>query len=249
MEVGGRNVTFPSEGHGFWLDPRTKIVLLVCTNVAFLASGYTPAGFVIKLAATGVLVIVLALAKMQWRAATLAIVYLAVFALEMANETFLLEALGSTSLMAVILRFLTAMVLSIFPGMMFAYYLLMSTKVSEFVAAFASLRLPEKVIIPFAVIFRFFPTVAQEYHDIRDAMQLRGLCWKSGPVAMVEYRLVSLIASMVKIGDELAAASVTRGLGGSAKRTNRCVIGFGFADVILVVVMTVLAVAAMVKGW
>ena len=104
------------------------------------------------------------------------------------------------------------------------------------------------MIIPFAVIFRFFPTVAEEYRSIRDAMQLRGVSWKNGPVAMVEYRLVPLIASMVKIGDELSAASVTRGLGGSAKRTNRCVVGFGSADTAMVAVMAALAVAAMAKG-
>ena len=63
-----------------------------------------------------------------------------IFALEVANEAFLLEALGSTSLAAVVLRFLTSMVLSFFPGTMFAYYLLASTKVSEFVAAFTRLN-------------------------------------------------------------------------------------------------------------
>ena len=79
-------------------------------------------------------------------------------------------------------------------------------------------------------------------------MQLRGVNWKNGPVSMVEYRLVPLIASMVKIGDELSAASVTRGLGGPAKRTNRCVVGFGSADAAMVALMVVLAAAAMTKG-
>lgn len=185
---------------------------------------------------------------MRRAAVAFAVAYLAAFALEVANEAFLLEALGSTSLAAVVLRFLTSMVLSFFPGTMFAYYLLASTKVSEFVAAFTRLRLPEKVVIPFAVIFRFFPTVAEEYRSIRDAMQLRGVNWKNGPVSMVEYRLVPLIASMVKIGDELSAASVTRGLGGPAKRTNRCVVGFGSADAAMVALMVVLAAAAMAKG-
>lgn len=248
MEAVARQAIPPAEGRGFWLDPRTKIAMLLCANVAFLTSGYTPAGFAIKFATAGVLVALLFLARMRRAAAAFAVAYFAAFALEMANEAFLLEALGSTSLAAVVLRFLTSMVLSFFPGTMFAYYLLASTKVSEFVAAFTRLRLPEKVIIPFAVIFRFFPTVAEEYCSIRDAMQLRGVSWKNGPVAMVEYRLVPLIASMVKIGDELSAASVTRGLGGSAKRTNRCVVGFGSADAVMVAVMTALAVAAMAKG-
>ncbi len=248
MEAVVHQASPSAKDRGFWLDPRTKIAMLLCANVAFLTSGYTPTGFAIKFATAAVLTTLLSLAHMRRAAVAFAVAYLAAFALEVANEAFLLEALGSTSLAAVVLRFLTSMVLSFFPGTMFAYYLLASTKVSEFVAAFTRLRLPEKVVIPFAVIFRFFPTVAEEYRSIRDAMQLRGVNWKNGPVSMVEYRLVPLIASMVKIGDELSAASVTRGLGGPAKRTNRCVVGFGSADAAMVALMVVLAAAAMTKG-
>ena len=248
MEAVVHQASPSAKDRGFWLDPRPKIAMLLCANVAFLTSGYTPTGFAIKFATAAVLTTLLSLARMRRAAVAFAVAYLAAFALEVANEAFLLEALGSTSLAAVVLRFLTSMVLSFFPGTMFAYYLLASTKVSEFVAAFTRLRLPEKVVIPFAVIFRFFPTVAEEYRSIRDAMQLRGVNWKNGPVSMVEYRLVPLIASMVKIGDELSAASVTRGLGGPAKRTNRCVVGFGAADAAMVALMVVLAAAAMAKG-
>ena len=248
MEAVVHQASPSAKDRGFWLDPRTKIAMLLCANVAFLTSGYTPTGFAIKFATAAVLTTLLSLARMRRAAVAFAVAYLAAFALEVANEAFLLEALGSTSLAAVVLRFLTSMVLSFFPGTMFAYYLLASTKVSEFVAAFTRLRLPEKVVIPFSVIFRFFPTVAEEYRSIRDAMQLRGVNWKNGPVSMVEYRLVPLIASMVKIGDELSAASVTRGLGGPAKRTNRCVVGFGSADAAMVALMVVLAAAAMAKG-
>ena len=40
--------------------------------------------------------------------------------------------------------------------------------------------------------------------------------------------------SMIKIGDELSAAALTRGLGAPAKRTNICSIGFRFYDYILI---------------
>lgn len=51
---------------------------------------------------------------------------------------------------------------------------------------------------------------------------------------MVEYRLVPLMVSVVKIGDELSAAALTRGLGAPVKRTNVCRIGFHFQDVIAI---------------
>lgn len=51
---------------------------------------------------------------------------------------------------------------------------------------------------------------------------------------MVEYRLVPLMVSVVKIGDELSAAALTRGLGAPVKRTNVCQIGFHVQDLIAI---------------
>lgn len=76
-----------------------------------------------------------------------------------------------------------------------------------------------------------FPTLKEEYLSIKDAMRMRGIRFGSNPVAMLEYRFVPLIISMVKIGNELSAAAMTRGLGSDIKRTNMCKIGFGIADI------------------
>lgn len=50
---------------------------------------------------------------------------------------------------------------------------------------------------------------------------------------MLEYRLVPLIISIVKIGDELSAAALTRGLGAPGKRTDICNIGFHVQDIVI----------------
>ena len=216
------------------LDPRTKVLMLVCANVTLLCSGFVVA--------------LLIAAGRRAAGIGFAAVFAAAALLEQMNERGLLDALGSTSAAAVTLRFLSALVLQLMPGTMFAYYLFATTKVSEFVAAMERVRLPQRVIIPFAVVFRFFPTVLEEYRSIRDAMRLRGVGWRSGPVALVEYRLVPLVAGMVKIGDELSAASVTRGLGGEAVRTSRCRIGFAAADAALATVFLACAAATAAKG-
>ena len=78
---------------------------------------------------------------------------------------------------------------------------------SEFIGAMERMHLTEKIVIPLSVIFRFFPTVSEEYQAIRDAMKMRGIRFGGkNPFLMVEYRLVPLIVSVVKIGDELSAA-------------------------------------------
>lgn len=54
------------------------------------------------------------------------------------------------------------------------------------------------------------------------------------PYADMIDRLVPLMVSVVKIGDELSAAALTRGLGAPVKRTNVCQIGFHIQDMIAV---------------
>lgn len=124
------------------------------------------------------------------------------------------------------------------PGVMVAWCVLLTTKVSEFISGMEKMHIPQNITIPFAVVFRFFPTIADEYRSIRDAMRMRGISFKNGPLAMIEYRLIPLIVSIVKIGDELSAAAVTRGLGGTKARTNYCNIGFKLWDILCFFVMT-----------
>ena len=46
---------------------------------------------------------------------------------------------------------------------MMGAYLIASTSVSEFIGAMERMHLTEKIVIPLSVIFRFFPTVSEEY--------------------------------------------------------------------------------------
>jgi energy-coupling factor transport system permease protein len=122
------------------------------------------------------------------------------------------------------------------PGFVMGYYLISTTTVSEFVAAMERMHIPQKIVIPVSVVFRFFPTVREEYAAIRDAMKMRGITTLRSPMKMMEYRIVPLMMSVAKIGEELSAAALTRGLGTPRKRTNICEIGFGPLDVLFAIV-------------
>ena len=65
------------------------------------------------------------------------------------------------------------------------------------------IHVPQKVVIPLSVVFRFFPTVKEEYVSIRDAMKMRGIITVRSPMKMLEYRIVPLMMSVAKIGEEL----------------------------------------------
>ena len=85
-------------------------------------------------------------------------------------------------------------------------------------------------------MFRFFPTIVEEYHGITDAMRLRNVGSFRNPVDMLEYRLVPLMISLTAIGNDLSISALTRGLDAPNKRSNMCAIGFNVQDYIAIAV-------------
>ena len=83
------------------------------------------------------------------------------------------------------------------------YYFIDTTTVSEFIASMEKIHIPEKIIIPMSVVFRFFPTVKEEYRAIQDAMKMRGITTFRSPIKMLEYRIVPLMISITKISMSL----------------------------------------------
>ena len=116
-------------------------------------------------------------------------------------------------------------------------YLISTTHVSEFVRAMEKMHVPREVTIPFSVMFRFFPTILEEKKNIDMAMTMRDIRMGGKRAGeMIEYRMVPLLASCVRIGDELSASALTRGLGADRNRTSICRIGFRAQDYLLLAV-------------
>lgn len=131
------------------------------------------------------------------------------------------------------------------PAYLTGVYVINTTTVSEFKAAMDKLHMPDALTIPMCVMFRFFPTIREENESIRAAMKMRGVRFGGGKVGQIlEYRIVPMITCTAKIGEELSAAALTRGLGAQKKRTNICHIGFSWADWIFF-----LLVASMLIYW
>lgn len=226
-----------SRRDGLWIDPRTKLLLLGVTNAAVL-SGWSPAGMAWLRTALMVLPLVLLVTA---RRPGLALAFAAILAACHLAAVLLVPMAGP----AAALGALGAMLLRVLPVAALGCYVIVSTQVSEFIAAMERLRLPRALVIPMAVVLRFLPTVAHENRAIADAMRMRGIGGAgTSPVALLEYRMVPLLVSLTKIADELSAASLTRGLGGPVRRTNVCRIGPGIADGVLVLAMLGVLVAA-----
>lgn len=111
------------------------------------------------------------------------------------------------------------------PYFMVGSVILETTTAGMFLASMERWHIPKVFSIPFAVILRFFPSVKEEWSNITAAMKLRGIGLGVGnvlthPIKTIEYILVPLLSSSIKIGDELSAASVARGLGMERQRTS-----------------------------
>lgn len=224
--------------NGLLLDPRTKLLMLVTITTLMFSTSNEGIMNIVKPILS---LIPFALILSEKRFKTVG-KYLLLYIL-----CFLLERIALTSLHG-LPSFLIMAVASIMrrfaPGIMMGAYLISSTSVSEFIGAMERMHVTEKIIIPLSVIFRFFPTISEEYQAIRDAMKMRGIHLGSGnPLLMIEYQVVPLMISIVKIGDELSAAALTRGLGAPVKRTNICKIGFHVQDIIVILLCVLCFIA------
>lgn len=217
-----------SSSHKSLLDPRTKLLLLTFVSVFVLgnAGGDAAAEFRVAL---NYLPLFLLLTCGRWKAFLFAIIF---YTLSYVLAVFVMP--HCTGFLNFIILAMTGIVLRFMPGIFTGMFLVSTTTVSEFIAAMEKMHITQKITIPLAVMFRFFPTVVEEAGSINKAMSMRDIKFGgTKALQMIEYRVIPLMTCSVKIGQELSAASLTRGLGGPDKRTNICKIGFGWCDALV----------------
>lgn len=207
-------------------DPRTKLLMVATISTVVMAD--SGGGWMSVLCWILTFVpLALFLIERKWKAA---LIYFCVYWGATLMQLYLLPlTTGVVNFLLVAMSFFSVRFM---PGIAMASYLVNTTTVSEFMGAMERMRVPQSLSIPLSVVFRFFPTVSEEYTAIGDAMRMRGIRFGGRkPAKMIEYRLVPLLVSCVKIGDELSAAALTRGLGAPIRRTNVCEIGIKPQDV------------------
>lgn len=213
---------------GITFDPRTKMFLLL-TVAVFVLGGAGGKNVDLLAPMLCALPFVLFLLAGKWkRAFTYALIYTAAYL------CFWYFGPRTTGIVNFLLLAICGILSRFLPGIMLGMYLIETTTVSEFTAAMSKIHVTDKITIPLSVMFRFFPTVADEFSSINAAMRMRDIRLGGKNVTkMIEYRLVPLMVCSAKIGEELNAAALTRGLGGEVRRTNVCKIGFHVQDILL----------------
>lgn len=105
-------------------------------------------------------------------------------------------------------------------------------------AAFRFLRMPERVIMVFAVMFRFIPVLDKDLSLMRQSVQTRGFFSKFTDkiLALPEYMeilIAPLMLRVIRIAEALSASAETRGIALTGRRQSYIALKIGAADLLI----------------
>ena len=127
------------------------------------------------------------------------------------------------SFWAMILNLYAGIVIKILPGLIMGYYTMTTTKMSDLVYSLQKIKLPNTIIIPISVMFRFFYSIKQDYKIIGEAMYMHDLTLKSffkNPSRFIEYKFVPLLMITSQTADNVAISAMTRGMKVDGERSS-----------------------------
>lgn len=231
---------------GFRLDPRTKLYLLLLSSLLLFFHVHVA----IEASITALLLLPFFLSGQhkQWRTGVrLTLIYAAMLAV----TTLLPVASGvAFSFIAMIVVGLRVM----YPCLVAGAYTFTTTSIGEMVCALRKMHTPESIIITFMVMIRFFPTVREDYRQIRAAMTLRGIAsgWLGllrHPMRSLEYILVPLLMNSTEVTQDLTVAALTKGISLPGTHTSVVQIGLRPLDWYYMAVCTLLLCTSVGGLW
>ena len=214
-------------------DLRTKIIMLIVVNLLLLLSH----SLLFELALVFSCLLIITIDGQSRSAFHFLIVFLVMLGIDQLLASHM-EGFWFT-----LVSFITVALRKFLPCLILGKWILTQTEVSEFVAVMWKIHLPQTAIIPLSVVFRYFPTIKEEWTSIRAAMKMRGIH------VSLEHIMVPLLISAVNVSEELSAAALCRGLDNPEGHSSMVQIRFNRYDFISWFAIGSLAVTAIVlKG-
>lgn len=229
--MGNGIITFKEYGKRSPLDARTCILAMLTVSVVMISGSLQGIEFYIRIGCCVLPFIFLIMLKRYM----LASIYFTVVGLALLIEGALVQTgRGAIGLIVVVV---SGLVTRFVVPMVMGYSIMASISVSEFITSMERMYVPSAITIPLSVMFRFFPTISEENLAISEMMKIR-----KSKTKRMEYQLVPVMMSTVRIADELSQASMTKGLGGSDKRTHICKVGFRVQDYVLILILGIMLI-------
>ena len=145
--------------------------------------------------------------------------------------------------------FYTSVLLRFILPLFASFYLITkTTKIGEYISALTKMHMPSEVVIPLAVMFRFVPTIQEEWQMVNQALRLRGLAWNwrnvlTRPVHMLEYMMVPFLMQCSVVVDEMSAAVMARGFDRDTRRSSYIEVKLSILD------WCIITVSAGILAW
>ncbi|AXY25093.1 ABC transporter permease [Suicoccus acidiformans] len=139
------------------------------------------------------------------------------------------------------------------PGLMAGFHFIATTSVGEMTSLLKRWRVPNGLVTMIAVMMRFFPTIYQDYQQIRDAMALRGIhrgFWGAlrHPVRTFEYILVPMLMNASRVAQDITVSALTKGISLPGRHTSLISLKMGIQDWLLILLALVPFVAKGIGG-
>ena len=188
------------------LDPRIVgfVVILLGTTAMFMNKAMT-AHIICAVAAVYLLA-----AKAYKPFVLYLFIYISV-ALLMAN----VDKIHNTSAMLLVVS-LSYFVQKLVVLLMMGSFFVRMTTFPYVLSAMQQMKIPDAAAIPIMVALRFFPTIREDYHNLKDSLRIRKVSLSPvqfiiHPVRMVEYLFIPILMKSLRTSDELAASALLRG--------------------------------------
>lgn len=132
-----------------------------------------------------------------------------------------------------------------------AAYLTFKIPSGKLIAVFQKSSMPQNILLILVVIIRFIPTISGEIKSIKEAMRVRGFIGSKKqivlhPLRTMEYVVVPLIFRSIKVGDELAAAAIVRGIENTGKKQSYYETKISKTDIIILTISAFLFVICII---
>lgn len=197
------------------LDPLAKLYLLILSNLTL----FLHVSLITEVILVTMLLSLYFLSGKIKSGIRLAVIYgimicLDIFVIPVADGLFL----NIISMLSVGIRMMLPCVIS-------GAYTFSTTTAGEMVCALRKLKIPEVIIIPCVTVVRFFPTIAEDYRQIRNAMAFRGIATGNAallrhPVQSLEYILMPLLMNSNNVAQDLSVAAMTKGISLPGRHTS-----------------------------
>ncbi len=227
------------------LDPRTKFLIFCVSSIFSLVSFK-----ILPLLMYGTLLcFLIALCGAPFQSLRIALILYVLLYIR-----FVLEISNAGALeLTMLIQGIVSIVLFVFPIFLSFILLTKTTRISQFLSALQAMRLPQGAVIAIAVLFRFIPTVKEEWTGVKKAMAFRGISLEPiailrSPLKTVEYGIIPLLFSSVSVMEEMAASALARGIDSEKKRTSYESVKLCFPDYLVMILAVLILALGAVSG-